>query len=85
MKKRSSDTVNSLHPEPTPYVFCGSTTALADRKSQPCRIHKWFGNTVIIEFVDGFRAVVPRYVVRRKREVDDGEATRRIGTSGPHP
>lgn len=69
MTKLPSDAnVNSLHSEPTPYVFRGATTALAERKGQLCRIVKrWHSNTLLIEFEDGQRSVVPAYVVRRQR------------------
>jgi hypothetical protein len=66
-KRTENATVNSLPPEPTPYVFRGRTTGLYDRQGQPCRVIALSGNTAYIEFSDGFRSYVPRYVIRRKR------------------
>lgn len=75
--KPESATVNSLGSEPTPYVFRGSTSSLRDRKGQPIRVTKYIGlHYCEVEFEDGFKSVVPRHVVRRKREVQNGEAKR---------
>jgi hypothetical protein len=40
---------------------------LGERKGQPCRILWQKGSSTYIEFEDGLKALVPRYVLRRKR------------------
>lgn len=68
MATKSSDTVNSLQQaEPTPYVYRGTTTALGDRNGQSVRLLWQRNGTAFIEFEDGLRSHVPRYVIRRKK------------------
>lgn len=65
--KPISATLNALPPEPTPYEFRG--IFLGDRRGQTCRIIAVNGHTAYIEFEDGFKAHVPRYLMRRKKGV----------------
>jgi hypothetical protein len=52
-------------PMPFPYIFRGHSHG--DRKGQRCKvISDPRRNTVQIEFEDGFKALVTRYVLRRK-------------------
>jgi hypothetical protein len=61
--------VKALPPtEPMPYTFRGNM--LGDYRGQPCRIVGPFQpltSSVHVQFADGLTALVPRYVLRRKR------------------
>jgi hypothetical protein len=54
-------------PEPTPFPYLFRGNFHGDRKGQRCKvISDPRRNTVQIEFEDGFKALVTRYVLRRE-------------------